>query len=379
MQRPLGNIAIHRGRRVHPPLLVPLLAASSLIFVACLDESAPTQAGTAPTESVSPATAALVNSWSTKTRMPAGRFGHVAESTNNSTGNPLVYVFGGFEADPNLETDTKATVQVYDYRANSWSTKTPEPGGGLAYRNGIGHIGDSFYLPGGANSDPDAGTFYQKVMYRYDVRLDHWTRLADMPHGSGLGVSGVIDGKFFVLTGYETQKSLSNGQICEVHCPAIFTRRFYRYTPESNTWQSRPWCPNFHVSGASGVLNSKLYVVGGSTPSGIGRNLDIYDPATNKWTVGAALPAALTDITGVVVGAKLYVLGGRGADGKAGATYAYTPSTNSWSTRASMPTPRSHLAAARVALDGKAHIVTVGGSEVGVVVPTGTVNEVFTP
>src|SRR5215217_107465 len=134
--------------------ILTVLAASSLVVAACQDESPLTQPSTDPAPSASPAAAALANSWSSGAPMPAGRFGHAAESITSSTGDPLVYVFGGIEADPNQEQTAEGTVQVYNYRTDSWSTRTPTPSG-IGWTNGVGRIGNRFYLAGGGSPQPD--------------------------------------------------------------------------------------------------------------------------------------------------------------------------------------------------------------------------------
>jgi len=352
---------------------------AGLVLAACQDRSQPTQPNTEAVDAGLPPALALVNSWSPRAPMPAGRESHAAEAITGPSGDALVYVFGGLNPDPNHESIEERTVQVYNYRTDSWSTRTPSPFG-IARTNGVGRIEGMFYLPGGGvpAQGPD---LWLKSLYRYDASLDRWTRLTDMPHASGLGVSGVINGKLLVLTGYDNQY-LSDGQICEAPdgtCRPVPTRRFYRYDPVTNTWQNRAWCPNFHLAGAAGVIDGKLYVVGGGDRSGISRKLDIYDPATNTWRAGAPMPAARTEIAGAVAGMKLFVLGGHGPGGDSDQTYVYDPQTNHWATRASMPTPRVRLVAAKITVDGKAQIVTLGGEEQSALVPTGTTNEVYTP
>jgi hypothetical protein len=49
-----------------------------------------------------------------------------------------------------------------------------------------------------------AVNFSAESSYGYDASLDRWTRPADLPHASGLGVSGVIGGKLYV-PGYDNR------------------------------------------------------------------------------------------------------------------------------------------------------------------------------
>ena len=185
--------------------LPPLLAVCSAALVACQDETALTRPTASPSEIASPTVAAVANSWRAGAPMPAGRYAHAAESITSPSGDPLVYAFGGIDADPNHEATEEHSVQVYNARTDTWSTRTPSPSLATAKSNGASRIGNKIYLSGGGVDVQSAPDLWLKSLHRYDPSLDRWTRLADMPHPSGLGVSGVIDGKLFVLTGYDNR------------------------------------------------------------------------------------------------------------------------------------------------------------------------------
>lgn len=60
-----------------------------------------------------------------------------------------------------------------------------------------------------------------------------------------------------------------------------------------------------------GVIDGKIYVVGGSVGSSELATLEMYDPTTNSWTTGLeAMPTARFRATAGVVDGKLYVTGG---------------------------------------------------------------------
>ena len=192
----------------------------------------------------------------------------------------------------------------------------------------------------------------------YDPVTGSITRRSDMPRATAEGVTGVINGKLYVLAG----RCVSLGQ-------AVACHTFYRYDPATKLWTKLAPAPSNHDRGAGGVINGKFYVAGGGN-----RNLDVYEPATNTWTTRAPLPEVRSGTAGAVLGGKLYVIGGRGASGSK-AVFAYDPVTNSWRTRASLNVGRSDLAAARITtLDGKSYILAVGGSFGGY-----RANELYTP
>jgi N-acetylneuraminic acid mutarotase len=359
---------------MRPPRTLTRLAAGAVVLAGCSDEAAPTRP-TDPADSPAAAATTLGNSWTTRSDLPAGRFGHAVGFWTNPGGDPLVYVFGGVNAVPDQETVGESDVQVYNYRTDAWSRGSTAPGS-LAFTNGVGRIGHQFYLAGSLPPSADGPDIAGGLLLRYDASRDRWTRLADMPHPGGRGVSGVIDGRLYVLTGFDNQYS-SDGTICEApDCRPVLVKRFFRYDPDTDTWHDRPWPPSFHAGGAGGVIGGKLYVAGGRDKAGASARLDIYDPATNKWSSGAAMPAARTGIAAAVVGQKLYVFSGT-PDG--GETFVYTPATNRWATRAGMPTPRAELGAVRIGVDGVTRIVTVGGRQLNTLIPDGSTNEVYTP
>jgi N-acetylneuraminic acid mutarotase len=179
-----------------------------------------------------------------------------------------------------------------------------------------------------------------------------------MPRPTLGGVTGVIGGKLYVLTG-------GCGD-----CAVFASHRFWRYNPATNSWDFLTQSPRSHLGGAGGVINGKFYVAGGfdDVSNSVTTGLDVYDPATNRWTTRAPMPKARTQGSAAVLNNKLYIIGGLdgatvdGDQGQSvGTVYAYDPATNTWQTKASMPTPRSQLAAATVSAFGNFKILALGG------------------
>jgi hypothetical protein len=197
------------------------------------------------------------------------------------------------------------------------------------------------------------------ALYRYDPVANTWTRRHDMPTDTEDGVTGVINGKMYVLTSCQDQEA------CFV---SSNDRLFFRYDPAADGWTALTPPAAQHSGGAGAVINGKFYVTGGCTGDPLDRELDVYNPATNAWTVKASLPSLLCAAAAATSGGKLYVFGGDVLDPAhtvARTTRVYDPGTNVWTTKASMPEARSHGAAASVVLDGQAGMVVVGGNGAG--------------
>jgi N-acetylneuraminic acid mutarotase len=175
-------------------------------------------------------------------------------------------------------------------------------------------------------------------------------RKANLPIFSAEGVSGVINGKLYVLPG----ACNGNGYPNPGYCAVEETRRFYRYDPATNGWVTRPQAPHFHRRGAAGVIDGKLYVVGGFGSSFAPvADLDVYDPATKTWRSRASIPLGGA-ASGAVIGGRFYVVvqhfNGSTPDHH---LYSYNPTTNEWRPRAA---PSFFGSATRVELDGRFHL-----------------------
>ena len=345
-----------------PPKLAFTL--SLLALAACGENTDPTQPGTvAERSTLEPSFALASNTWTKRAPLRGPRYGPAAGVVNNSAGNPILYVFGGHFDEFQLGT------VAYNYATNTWTTKAGNFEG--EYTNGVGRIGGKLYISGGFNiagGDPFCCDATQRTLYVYDPVADRLTRKADMPRQTARGVTGVINGKLYVLSGY-----------CADDEPPVFDcdveinhRLLYRYDPATNNWTTLGPAPHSHALGAGGVINGRFYVAGG----GSGSWLDVYDPVTNTWTTRASLPEGRTGVAGAVLQNKLYVIGGNGPSGKR-AVFAYDPVTNTWRTRASLNVGRTNLAAASlVTRFGNPKILAVGGFD-GSEGPGA--NELYTP
>ena len=136
---------------------------------------------------------------------------------------------------------------------------------------------------------------------------------------------------------------------------------------------------SLHFYPAGGVINGKLYLVGGTTnttmPFDLTQTLEVYDPGTGSWKTLAPAPTARYGAAAVGLNGQLYVFGGFDAFEDAFTTVeVYSPSSNSWRTLSSMPTARGYLAAG--VINGQAY--AVGGECCGTGTYTGA-NEAYTP
>jgi N-acetylneuraminic acid mutarotase len=295
--------------------------------------------------------------------MPTGRRDMAAAVVNNSLGQPILYVVGGY----NDRDEYVTRVEAHNYSTNRWTITSGLTPFGSAASNGVGVIGGKLYISGGEDHPPsggDQGDTPHAGLFVYDPVSNVFSVKANMPRTSTRGVSGVIGGRLYVLSG-----------ACGIDCTHRLTRRLYRYDPSTDAWNATlPWCPNAHVMGGGGVINGKFYVAGGLDANGVvSARLDVYNPTTNSWKALAPMPVPLLG-PGAVIKNNLYIMAANGAK----TMYAYDPVTNKWTTKASMITGGGGIAAAAlVTPSGNPKILVVGGSNSNGYVLTTT--ELYTP
>jgi N-acetylneuraminic acid mutarotase len=180
---------------------------------------------------------------------------------------------------------------------------------------------------------------FSKALYVYDPANNLWTRKADMPFTVARYSAGhqeTINGKLYVYAGVTINSDGSEGP-----------HRFFRYNPATDSWTNLSRPSYARRGGASGVVNGRLYLVGGTLPaspsaSGLAYDVHIYDPATG-WT---KIPLGLTGITRrlayATLGGKIYLVGSSfdWDSGENGCEFRsagiYNPATNTYSGFASL-------------------------------------------
>jgi N-acetylneuraminic acid mutarotase len=123
------------------------------------------------------------------------------------------------------------------------------------------------------------------------------------------------------------------------------------------TWVELSSTPTKRTESSSALIDDKIYVLGGFTPKGISKNVDVWDPESGAWSRIVPLPRGLHHTTASVVNGKLYVIGGfdSGTWRPVKVNYEYDPEIHRWITKAPMPTARGAHSAG--VIDGKIHLV----------------------
>jgi N-acetylneuraminic acid mutarotase len=228
----------------------------------------------------------------------------------------------------------------YNPSIDMWASKSSMPT--VQYGFAIATYQNMIYVFGGCSGFNPTSGYPINCTHANEVfnpATDSWEKRAPMLTARAELQANVVNGKIYLIGGTLPSGDISNAS--EV------------YDPSSNSWSSALPIPYPVGLYASAVLNNKIYIEGGGQSGPKISDLNqIYDPETNVWTLGAPLPAPLVwagaaSTTGVFAPAQLYVLGGT-SDGINGVNTnrIYDPQSNSWTIGALMPTTRGALSAA---------------------------------
>src|SRR5215467_7038243 len=153
-----------------------------------------------------------------------------------------------------------------------------------------------------------------------------WTRLAPMPTARQEVSVSVLDGKVFVIAGYD-----ANGQS---------TATVEVYDPRTDAWQKAASLPIATNHNAAATVNGRLYAFGGTSQRAF-----VYDAGRDAWTEVASMRHVHGGTPAVaVIGGKIYVAGGTGADMVGNELEVYDPRADKWLALAPMGVPRNHTA-----------------------------------
>ena len=304
-------------------------------------------------------------------------FPQPAEEISGAAAGGRMYVFAG------LAPIWKPVGMVYEYdpRTDKWTKKRPMalPSHHVAFTEFRGKIYafGGFVLP---ESGPPGWTPINNA-WEYDPAADTWQALAPMPSKRGSSLAAVVGDRIYVIGGATTIPGSKETAVYPTR-PHMSVGTVEEYDPASNTWRERSAMPTPRNHAAIGVVNGKIYVIGGRVGAAfIGLASDIsvveeYDPATDQWSgPRARMPIARSAIGVGVDGGRIYVAGGEYQDPHMMATFraveAYDPASNTWTEMPPMPVSRHGLAVG--VIGNRLHVISgdVQSAGTGVEVSTG--------
>jgi N-acetylneuraminic acid mutarotase len=251
----------------------------------------------------------LTNKWITKTSMPTARSGFGIAVIQNK-----IYVIGGVTRPSDAESSGKTGVnEVYDPSSDTWETKTSMPTPRSSLSASVSN--NKIYLIGGSAYTNQSSPFYNSVSVNevYDPETDTWTTKTRMPGSVHDYASAVVENKIYLISGVH--------QTAGPFYPNLLADNRI-YDSETDTWTYAKRISTVVVSGAGGsttglLAPKRIYVIGGWNGLEIhGSNLtQIYDPEKDEWTQGTPMPTPRYGMGIAAVNDILYVIGGSTGSG----------------------------------------------------------------
>jgi N-acetylneuraminic acid mutarotase len=257
-----------------------------------------------------------------------------------------IYVMGGFA--PGIEGPTDR-VQVYDTAKNEWSEGTPLPD--PVHHHGAAVVGGKIYVTGGFHQP------FQKrdpidLTWVFDPATNKWDKRAPLPSRRGALVVGAIGNLIYAAGGEHLRPP---GTPVPQGAPAPYEpiTDFTVYDTATDRWSTLPSMKVARDHAFVGVINDRLYVVGGrDRPKYDIVTVEEFDPGSGAWTQRAPMPTGRSGGHATVLGGELYVFGGEGNPATPTGLYseveAFNPATNSWKRFEPMPLPRHSLVTAAI-------------------------------
>ena len=242
----------------------------------------------------------VANTWEEKTPMPTARWGMAAAGYND-----LIFVFGG-SIDTSIGNITKN--EVYDPVLNTWTTKASMPAS-IAHQGLVAvNYGTKIHL------------FYETYHYEYDPVTDVYTQKANVPNPRFWSTVAVVGTKIYLIGGFHG---------------GFATNFNEELDPASNTWATKAPSPaiKWGTPRENPVINGKIYVTHGLDGNVFHTSNFAYDPATDTWQQRGPAAHPRDGVGGGVINNKLYIIGGRSSIGSpVGLVYneVYDPSIDTF-------------------------------------------------
>lgn len=168
--------------------------------------------------------------------------------------------------------------------------------------------------------------------------VEHWTVMTPMPTPRQALSGAVIDSIIYVIGGTITP---GNSSIVEA------------YNVNTNAWVTKSPMPTPRAELGVAVVNGKIYAIGGYN-TGTVTSVEKYDPITDTWTTLAPMPTSRSALSVAAIGNNIYAIGGF-PSGMA-TLEVYNTVTNSWSTKSPLPSGRKQINSL-LAINGKLYLV----------------------
>ena len=244
------------------------------------------QAGLSTVEAYDP----VADKWTVKAPMPTPRLRHAVCVVNGK-----IYAIGG--TPHNQGNDVLAAVEEYDPATDTWTKKSDMPT--ARHLLSLSVVDGKIYAIGGSKGSIGCCSLDTGPVEVYDPGTNTWVKKPNMPAPRGGHAAGVVRGKIYLVGGGGGGKYVS---------------AVSEYDPATGTWEEKADIPTKRSVLAASVVNNKIYAIGGAGPNWAAGEIfsivEEYDPKTDTWTKKTDMPTLGTDVSSGVVNGRIYVIGG---------------------------------------------------------------------
>src|ERR1700693_4701726 len=271
--------------------------------------------------------------------MELAAFPQPRERVTGQAANGKMYVFAGLLSAPVWQ--PVGMVYEYDPSTNKWTKKKPMalPAHHLTLTEYNGKIYVFGGFTAGKVGNLAAWTPINNA-FEYDPVKDSWRELAPMPTKRGAGVAVTVGDKMYMIGGATVAPGATNPAIHPTTAQRV-VGTVEEYDPKTNQWRARATMPTPRNHTAAGVVDGKIYVIGGRigaafiAASSNLSNVEAYDPVNDTWSPPLAkMPTARSGLCVGVYQNRIYIAGGEFQNAVEQTAYrvfeGYDPATNSW-------------------------------------------------
>ncbi len=270
----------------------------------------------------------FAENWEQITELPILRIGHVPAAAGGK-----IYVIGGFDHHENLggRAPALSTVDVYDTQTNTWHIAANMPTPRVAPQ--IAVFSNEIYVFGGYDRKGPGGALrYKKTVEMYDTATDTWNKKGDMPTLRHAFMTAVVDGKIYVIGGSVHDKKL--GRDVAIGLVEV-------YDPLTNRWEKGSDMPTERGATDAVVIDGKIYVIGGYNwqwgplVDKFVTSIEAYNPKTDQWRELPDMPTRKFWFVSIAIDNEIYTIGGANTWGGNKITRisdvdVYNPMTHKW-------------------------------------------------
>ena len=167
---------------------------------------------------------------------------------------------GGKGGGYNNDSPALNTVEAYDPRTDTWTTRAPMPTARFSLSTSA--VDGVMYAVGGmSNFTP------LNVVEAYDPATDSWSSKTPMPTARYGFAFEEVDDLLYAIGGSRSV-SINRGDLGVVQ----------RYNASADAWRAQPPMPTRRALLAGGVVGDTIYAVGGFKPGGPVATLEAFKP-----------------------------------------------------------------------------------------------------